>query len=55
MEKKTYSLISTNLFLDGRGRLFEKKAGEYSLVKNKFVDAEERFVVKAIKKECVDE
>jgi hypothetical protein len=50
MEKMSYSLIDTNLFLDTRGRLFEKIAGNLCLVKNKFVDAEERYVKKEIEK-----
>ncbi len=53
MEKQSYSMLAPHLFIDRRGRLFEKQAGDYSLVRNKYVEAEERFVSKELKKKGV--
>jgi hypothetical protein len=46
-----YSLIGPDLFLDLRGKLFTKVASGMAPVKNKFTDAEERFVKSKLEKE----
>jgi hypothetical protein len=45
-----YSLIGPDLFLDSCGKLFTKVASKIVPVKNKFTNAEERFVQNQLEK-----
>lgn len=53
MNNETHSLLAPNLFMDASGRLFEKKAGVFTRVWNKYVEAEERFVENQLSKKGV--
>jgi hypothetical protein len=50
---KSLSLIGPDMFMDRQGRLFEKKASdEYTPLKNKYVEAEDRFVQKLLERKA---
>ena len=46
----SYSIIGPNLFMNERGKLFEKVAEEYQPLMNKYIEAEERFVQRNLKR-----
>ena len=45
-----FSLIGPELFMDDRGRLYHEKEGSRQPIKNKYTDAEDRFVERKMKK-----
>lgn len=48
MEK--LSLIGPDIFMDSKGQLFKKANEEFAPVKNKYTDAEDRYVQKHLRK-----
>lgn len=50
---KSYSLIGPDVFIDAKGKLFEKTASnEYVPIQNKYIEAEDRFVQKHLKRKA---
>lgn len=49
----SYTLIGPSLYVDDRGRLFEKEANDqYTRLQSKETDAEDRYVERNLKKEA---
>jgi hypothetical protein len=53
MDRETHSLLAPNLFMNSSGKMFEKKAGVFARVWNKYVEAEERYVKNQLEKKGV--
>lgn len=52
---KKYSLIGPAVFMDERGKLYKKaEQNEYVPIKNKYTDAEDRFVERTLEKKGWD-
>jgi hypothetical protein len=52
MEK--YSLIGPDVFMDPKGKLYKKAGDDYAPLKNKYTEAEDRFVEKYLKEKGRD-
>jgi hypothetical protein len=41
-----YSLVGPNVYMDVKGQLFKKASDEFVLIKDKYTEAEDRYVEK---------
>ena len=45
---QNYSIIGPAVFMDGNGKLYKKAGEEYVPIKNKYTEAEDRYVMRKL-------